>query len=136
VFTSERGSSFTKPGRRKMAARLGVAAKLGFKAHPHMLRHTCGFQLANQGTDTRTLQAYLGHRNIQHKNVPADSLRGNAGNKGRAPTSAAKLSALRQPAYDVARVRLRRVPHWPRGDEAPPIQRGVGSSTGQLPPLT
>jgi hypothetical protein len=45
---------------------LGVAAKLGFKAHPHMFRHTCGFQLANQGTDTRTLQAYLGHRNIQH----------------------------------------------------------------------
>ncbi|HWX37342.1 MAG TPA: tyrosine-type recombinase/integrase [Steroidobacteraceae bacterium] len=34
-------------------------------AHPHMFRHACGFQLANQGTDTRTLQAYLGHRNIQ-----------------------------------------------------------------------
>ena len=49
-----------------MAARLGVAAKLGFKAHPHMFRHACGFQLANQGTDTRSLQAYLGHRNIQH----------------------------------------------------------------------
>ena len=53
-------------GWRKMVARLGVAAKLGFKAHPHMFRHACGFQLANQGTDTRTLQAYLGHRNIQH----------------------------------------------------------------------
>jgi site-specific recombinase XerD len=49
-----------------MVARLGVAAKLGYKAHPHMFRHACGFQLANQGTDTRTLQAYLGHRNIQH----------------------------------------------------------------------
>jgi site-specific recombinase XerD len=45
--------------------RLGVAA-LGFNAHPHMFRHACGFQLANQGTDTLTLQAYLGHRNIQH----------------------------------------------------------------------
>jgi site-specific recombinase XerD len=45
---------------------LGVPAKLGFKSHPHMLRHARGFQLANQGTDTRTLQAYLGHRNIQH----------------------------------------------------------------------
>ena len=45
-----------------MVARLGVVAKLGFK----MFRHACGFQLANQGTDTRTLQAYLGHRNIQH----------------------------------------------------------------------
>jgi type 1 fimbriae regulatory protein FimB/type 1 fimbriae regulatory protein FimE len=66
VFTSERGSPFTTAGWRKMVARLGVAAKLSFMAHPHMLRHACGFQLANQGTDTRTLQAYLGHRNIQH----------------------------------------------------------------------
>jgi integrase len=66
VFTSERGSPFTTAGWRKMVARLGAAAKLGFKAHPHMFRHACGFQLANQGTDTRTLQAYLGHRNIQH----------------------------------------------------------------------
>jgi integrase len=66
VFTSEHGSPFTTAGWRKMVARLGVAAKLGFNAHPHMFRHACGFQLANQGTDTRTLQAYLGHRNIQH----------------------------------------------------------------------
>jgi type 1 fimbriae regulatory protein FimB/type 1 fimbriae regulatory protein FimE len=66
VFTSERGAPFTTAGWRKMVARLGVAAKLGFKAHPHMFRHACGFQLANQGTDTRTLQAYPGHRNIQH----------------------------------------------------------------------
>jgi integrase len=64
--TSERGAPFTTAGWRKMVSRLGVAAKLGFKAHPHMFRHACGFQLANQGTDTRTLQAYLGHRNIQH----------------------------------------------------------------------
>ena len=34
--------------------------------HPHMLRHACGFKLANDGVDTRALQAYLGHRNIQH----------------------------------------------------------------------
>jgi hypothetical protein len=31
-----------------------------------MLRHACGFALANKGHDTRALQAYLGHRNIQH----------------------------------------------------------------------
>jgi site-specific recombinase XerD len=49
-----------------MATRVGVAAKLGFKVRPHVFPHACGFQLANQGTDTRTLQAYLGHRNIQH----------------------------------------------------------------------
>jgi hypothetical protein len=39
---------------------------IGFKAHPHMLRHACGFALADKGHDTRALQAYLGHKNIQH----------------------------------------------------------------------
>jgi integrase len=31
-----------------------------------MLRHACGFALADQGADTRLIQDYLGHRNIQH----------------------------------------------------------------------
>jgi len=44
----------------------GEAAGLGIKVHPHMLRHACGFALANKGHDTRALQAYLGHKNIQH----------------------------------------------------------------------
>ena len=48
-----------------MVERAGVEAKLGFPAHPHMLRHACGFALANRAT-IRALQAYLGHRNIQH----------------------------------------------------------------------
>ena len=43
-----------------------AAAGFEFKAHPHMLRHACGFALANKGHDTRSLQAYLGHKNIQH----------------------------------------------------------------------
>jgi hypothetical protein len=43
-----------------------VEAGLPFKCHPHMLRHACGFALANKGHDTRALQAYLGHKNIQH----------------------------------------------------------------------
>jgi len=60
------GAPFTPAGLRKMVARLGVAADLGFPVHPHMLRHACGFKLANDGVDTRSLQAYLGHRNIQH----------------------------------------------------------------------
>ena len=66
VFTSERGSPFTTAGFARMVERAGVEAKLGFSAHPHMLRHACGFALANKGHDTRALQAYLGHRNIQH----------------------------------------------------------------------
>jgi hypothetical protein len=49
-----------------MVARLGEAAGLDFPAHPHMLRHACGYQLANDGQDTRSLQLYLGHKNIQH----------------------------------------------------------------------
>ena len=66
VFTSERGAPFTTAGFARMIERAGEAARLGFKAHPHMLRHACGFALANAGHDTRALQAYLGHRNIQH----------------------------------------------------------------------
>jgi integrase len=66
VFVSERGAPFTTAGFSRVVERAGVAAKLGFKAHPHMLRHACGFALANKGHDTRALQAYLGHKNIQH----------------------------------------------------------------------
>jgi hypothetical protein len=66
VFTSERGAPFTTAGFARMVERAGAEAKLGFKAHPHMLRHACGYALANKGHDTRALQAYLGHRNIQH----------------------------------------------------------------------
>jgi integrase len=66
VFTSERGAPFTPAGFARMIERAGEAAQLGFKAHPHMLRHACGFALANKGHDTRSLQAYLGHKNIQH----------------------------------------------------------------------
>jgi type 1 fimbriae regulatory protein FimB/type 1 fimbriae regulatory protein FimE len=49
-----------------MIERAAVAADLGIKAHAHMLRHACGYKLANDGIDTRALQAYLGHRNIQN----------------------------------------------------------------------
>jgi site-specific recombinase XerD len=66
VFTSERGSPFTTAGFARMIERAGKVAKLAFKAHPHMLRHACGYALANRGHDTWALQAYLGHRNIQH----------------------------------------------------------------------
>jgi type 1 fimbriae regulatory protein FimB/type 1 fimbriae regulatory protein FimE len=65
VFVSERAAPFSVAGFAKMIERAGVEAKLPFKAHPHMLRHACGYALANRGTDTRTLQAYLGHRSIQ-----------------------------------------------------------------------
>jgi integrase len=66
VFVSERGSPFSVAGSQKLIARAGVAANFEFQLHPHMLRHSCGFKLANDGVDTRSLQAYLGHKNIQH----------------------------------------------------------------------
>ena len=66
VFTSERGSPFTTAGFARLVERAGAAAGFGFKAHPHMLRHATGFALKNKGHDTRALQGYLGHRNIQH----------------------------------------------------------------------
>jgi site-specific recombinase XerD len=66
VFTSERGAPFSTAGFARMVERAGAEAKLGFKVHPHMLRHACGYALANRGHDTRALQAYLGHKNIQH----------------------------------------------------------------------
>jgi type 1 fimbriae regulatory protein FimB/type 1 fimbriae regulatory protein FimE len=66
VFTSERGAPFTPMGFSRIVERLGVAAELGFPVHAHMLRHACGYALANRGHDTRSLQAYLGHKNIRH----------------------------------------------------------------------
>jgi site-specific recombinase XerD len=65
VFVSERGAPFTVSGFAKLIERAGIEAELPFKCHPHMLRHATGYALANRGTDTRTLQAYLGHRSIQ-----------------------------------------------------------------------
>ena len=66
VFISERGAPMTPDGFKKLIQRLGNAAKMPFPIHPHMLRHACGYKLANQGVDTRSLQHYLGHKNIQH----------------------------------------------------------------------
>jgi integrase len=65
VFVSERGAPFTTAGFARMierAARRGLGLEL--KAHPHMLRHPCGYALANKGHDTRAIQGWLGHRSI------------------------------------------------------------------------
>lgn len=66
VFVSERLGPLTTDAVRKMVARAGAAAGFAFPAHPHMLRHACGYKLANEGRDTRAIQDYLGHRQIQH----------------------------------------------------------------------
>ena len=66
IFVSERGAPFSVAGFQKLIARAGEKAGFDFPVHPHMLRHACGYALANAGQDTRALQSYLGHRCIQH----------------------------------------------------------------------
>jgi type 1 fimbriae regulatory protein FimE len=66
VFSSERGASLTARAFQLIVARSGQHAGFTFPVHPHMLRHSTGFALANAGEDTRAIQAFLGHRNIQH----------------------------------------------------------------------
>jgi type 1 fimbriae regulatory protein FimB/type 1 fimbriae regulatory protein FimE len=66
VFVTERKGPLTADTVRKLITRAGEAAGIDFSIHPHMLRHACGYKLANDGHDTRAIQHYLGHRNIQH----------------------------------------------------------------------
>ncbi len=66
LFVTERGGPMTPATARKLFARAGELAKLPFPIHPHMLRHSAGYKLANEGHDTRAIQQYLGHRNITH----------------------------------------------------------------------
>jgi site-specific recombinase XerD len=61
----QRGAPLSAPGFSRMIERT-AAADLGIKAHARMLRHACGYKLANDGHDTRAIQAYLGQRNIQN----------------------------------------------------------------------
>jgi type 1 fimbriae regulatory protein FimB len=65
VFLSERGP-MTRQAFNYICAEVGKRAGLNMKVHPHILRHSCGFALANEGCDTRLIQDYLGHRNIRH----------------------------------------------------------------------
>jgi len=65
-FISERRRPLSRKTAWLMIRDYGEKADLSVEAHPHMLRHACGFALADQGADTRLIQDYLGHRNIQH----------------------------------------------------------------------
>ena len=65
VFVTEAGTPTTTAWFLRMVQRTGIAAGLPFPVHPHMLRHSTGYKLANDGQDTRSLAHYLGHRNLQ-----------------------------------------------------------------------
>src|SRR5215203_4477818 len=64
IFVSERLAPLSVAGYQRMVARAGKAAGFPFLVHSHMLRHSTGYKLANDGHDTRAIQHYLGHRAI------------------------------------------------------------------------
>jgi len=64
VFISERGAPISVAGYQRMVARAGAAARFPFLIHSHMLRHSTGYKLANDGHDSRAIQGYLGHRSL------------------------------------------------------------------------
>jgi site-specific recombinase XerD len=66
MLQTETGDPWTEAGLRKMLARTGEAAGFPWRVHPHQLRHATGYRFANDGVDTRTIQAYLGYANITH----------------------------------------------------------------------
>lgn len=66
LFVSERGAAIASATARGIIERAGKVANIPLSVHPHMLRHACGFYLAAKGHDTRAIQAYLGHKNIQN----------------------------------------------------------------------
>jgi integrase len=66
VFRSERGGPMSVDAVQVIVRRAGQQAGLRFAVHPHMLRHACGFALAEQATDTRLIQDYLGHKDIKN----------------------------------------------------------------------
>ena len=66
VFVSERKAPLSPRSIRAIVARAGKLAGLPFVPHPHQLRHACGYYLASHGHDTRAIQDYLGHKNMQH----------------------------------------------------------------------
>ncbi len=65
LFLSERGP-MTRQAINYLLKQVAERAKLPFHVHPHMLRHSTGYYLANRGNDTRLVQDYLGHKNINH----------------------------------------------------------------------
>ncbi|MGG7881684.1 tyrosine-type DNA invertase [Klebsiella aerogenes] len=66
LFLSRKGNPLSRQQFYQIISASGDQAGLPLEIHPHMLRHSCGFALANMGIDTRLIQDYLGHRNIRH----------------------------------------------------------------------
>ena len=63
---ARRGTALSRQQAYRIIRSAGENAGTVTHTHPHMLRHACGYELAERGTDTRLIQDYLGHRNIRH----------------------------------------------------------------------
>src|SRR5690348_437296 len=66
VFESERGQPMSIRNAQWTVEEAGRDAALPFPVHIHMLRHSCGYKLANDGQPTRHIQLYLGHKSLNH----------------------------------------------------------------------
>lgn len=66
LFVSASGERLSRQWVYRLSGKYGKKSGVSVKIHPHMLRHACGYALANQGLDTRLIQDYLGHKNISH----------------------------------------------------------------------
>ncbi|EBN7970368.1 tyrosine-type recombinase/integrase [Salmonella enterica] len=66
LFVNNKGRQISRQWIYHLSRKYSQKAGLPVHLHPHMLRHACGYALANQGLDTRLIQDYLGHRNINH----------------------------------------------------------------------
>ena len=66
LFNSQQGKPLSDRYVRMMIANAAQVAELNIAVHPHMLRHACGYYLANKGFDTRAIAEYLGHRSLEH----------------------------------------------------------------------
>lgn len=66
LFLSRQGKRLSRQRFYQLLKEYGQKARLPLPIHPHMLRHACGYNLAERGNDTRLIQDYLGHRNIRH----------------------------------------------------------------------
>ncbi|ENA0612488.1 tyrosine-type recombinase/integrase [Enterobacter bugandensis] len=66
LFLSRHGKKISRQQLYRIFKEAGQAANINIDVHPHMFRHACGYALADKGCDTRLIQDYLGHRNIQN----------------------------------------------------------------------
>ena len=72
IFTSERGGKMYRQNVNRIIDEIAKNTDIAINCTPHVLRHSCGFELADRGIDTRKIQQYLGHRSIMSTVIYTD----------------------------------------------------------------